>query len=138
MCAYCGRFSFSPCSSWAVSDVSRPIIEDCKNLGWRGEEAKVMKVDKMPDDINLANPLDYVDVYNEYQDNKVADPVSPDHYSKYAIEPIDFISKNQLGFNEGNVVKYIVRHGTKNGAEDVRKAIRYCEFILKYQYGEEK
>lgn len=60
----------------------------------------------------------------------------PDHYSKYAIEPIEFINKNKLGYNEGNIVKYISRHQMKNKAEDVRKAIQYCEFILRYEYGE--
>jgi hypothetical protein len=62
----------------------------------------------------------------------------PAHYSVYAIEPIEYINKNRLGYNEGNIVKYISRHRMKNKAEDVRKAIKYCEFILRYEYGEEK
>jgi hypothetical protein len=66
----------------------------------------------------------------------VSDPVNhPKHYDK-AIEPIEYISKNNLDFSEGSVVKYITRHKQKNGAEDVRKAIKFCEFILKYQYQE--
>jgi hypothetical protein len=61
----------------------------------------------------------------------------PKHYSSYAIEPIDYINKNRLGYNEGNIIKYVSRHRLKNKAEDVRKAIQYCEFILRYEYGEE-
>lgn len=56
------------------------------------------------------------------------------HYQK-AIQPIEYIEKNKLGFCEGNVVKYVSRHKEKNGAEDIKKAIQYLEFILKYQYG---
>ena len=56
------------------------------------------------------------------------------HYQK-AIQPIEYIEKNKLGFCEGNVIKYITRHKEKNGAEDIKKAIQYLEFILKYQYG---
>lgn len=57
------------------------------------------------------------------------------HYD-LAIQPIDYIELNNLGYCEGNVVKYATRHASKNGAEDIKKAIHYLEFILKYQYGE--
>jgi len=57
------------------------------------------------------------------------------HYD-LTIQPIDYIMGNGLGYCEGNVVKYITRHTSKNGAEDIRKAIHYCEFILAQVYGE--
>lgn len=60
--------------------------------------------------------------------------VGGNHYDKL-IQPWDFIYANHLGFDEGNVVKYISRHKEKNGAEDIKKAISYCEHILKTQYG---
>jgi len=31
-------------------------------------------------------------------------------------------------------VKYICRHHAKNGAEDIRKAIHYCELLLQTKY----
>jgi hypothetical protein len=55
--------------------------------------------------------------------------VGGSHY-QLAIEPIDFIVKNELGYREGNVIKYITRHTQKNGAEDIKKAIHYLEMIL--------
>ena len=61
--------------------------------------------------------------------------VGGSHY-KLPIEPIDYIEKNNLNYCEGNVVKYVTRHKNKKGAEDIKKAIHYLEFILKYQYGE--
>lgn len=58
------------------------------------------------------------------------------HY-KLPIQPVEYITKNGLSFIEGNVVKYITRHRDKNGAEDIRKAIHYCELLLKLEYDQE-
>jgi hypothetical protein len=56
------------------------------------------------------------------------------HYKDMIIQPVDYITANRLGFLEGNVIKYITRHTAKNGAEDIRKAIHYCELILATRY----
>lgn len=61
--------------------------------------------------------------------------VGGDHYQK-KIQPWDFIFANNLGFDEGNIVKYVVRHKDKGGAEDIKKIISYAEHILRTQYGE--
>ena len=57
------------------------------------------------------------------------------HYKDMKIQPIEYIVDNKLGWHEGNVVKYISRHGFKNGAEDVKKVIHYCELLLEKVYG---
>ena len=59
------------------------------------------------------------------------------HYKDKAIQPIVYIHANKLGFCEGNVVKYITRHKEKNGAEDIRKVIHYCELLLELEYKNE-
>ena len=56
--------------------------------------------------------------------------VGGSHYKDCKIQPIDYIMKNNLGFCEGNVVKYISRWNKKGGTEDLRKAIRYIEILL--------
>ena len=55
------------------------------------------------------------------------DPVNhPKHYTAGGIETIDFIEAKRLGYNLGNVVKYITRSGLKgNQLEDLRKAQWY-------------
>jgi len=55
------------------------------------------------------------------------DPVNhPAHYTAGGIETIDFIEAKRLGYNLGNVVKYITRSGHKgNQLEDLRKAQWY-------------
>ena len=60
------------------------------------------------------------------------------HYKDFAIQPVEYIHANKLGFCEGNVVKYITRHAAKNGADDIRKVIHYCQLLLELQYGVKK
>ena len=55
--------------------------------------------------------------------------VGGDHYKRMAIQPIEFITKNELLFNEGNIVKYVCRYKNKNGLEDLEKILQYCDFI---------
>jgi Protein of unknwon function (DUF3310) len=56
------------------------------------------------------------------------------HYRGYAIQPIEYIVANGIGFLAGNVIKYATRYKDKNGAEDIRKAIHYLELILEFEY----
>ena len=58
--------------------------------------------------------------------------VGGSHYKSFSIQPYEFISKNNLSFFQGNVVKYVCRYKDKNGIEDLKKIIHYCELeILK-------
>lgn len=63
--------------------------------------------------------------------------VGGSHYKDYAIQPIEFITKNGIPFAEGSVIKYVCRHRTKNGRQDIEKAIHYLQLILQLQYPEE-
>ena len=53
-----------------------------------------------------------------------------DHYSKHKIQPYTFITVNDLSFFQGNVIKYVVRYKDKNGVEDLKKVIHYCELEI--------
>jgi len=64
--------------------------------------------------------------------------VGGNHYKDCKIMPIEYITKNNLDFLEGNVVKYITRHKLKGGVEDIKKVIHYAELILELKYGKEK
>lgn len=39
--------------------------------------------------------------------------VGGNHYQGFAIAPIDFVHKNNLGFIEGNIIKYVCRFRKK-------------------------
>ena len=56
------------------------------------------------------------------------------HYKTMAIQPVEYITKNKIPYLEGNVIKYVSRHQSKNGIEDIKKAIHYLQLIAELQY----
>ena len=65
--------------------------------------------------------------------------MNPDHYKgdERDIQPIDLIESQNLGFHEGNVVKYVCRYQRKNGKQDLEKAIDYLQRLIRYKYPDE-
>ena len=58
--------------------------------------------------------------------------VGGSHYKDFHIQPYVFISKNDLSFFQGNVIKYVCRYKNKNGIQDLEKIKHYCDLeILK-------
>ena len=55
--------------------------------------------------------------------------VEGNHYKKFTIQPIEFITKNNLPFIEGNIIKYICRWKDKGGKSDLDKVIHYVELL---------
>jgi hypothetical protein len=68
----------------------------------------------------------------------LGEQVGGEHYKSMPIQPAEFIHKNNIGYLQGNVIKYVCRHASKGGPQDIRKAIHYCRLILKLQYGEDE
>lgn len=62
--------------------------------------------------------------------------VGPPHYSKYAIEPAEFIAKNKLDYFQGNVIKYILRFRDKDGKEDLIKIKHYVDMLIENEYAD--
>jgi hypothetical protein len=69
----------------------------------------------------------------------------PSHYSRFAIEPIEFIMRNGLPFHIGNIIKYSLRAGFKlyEGMDedeseivDLGKVIRYAEMRINQLKGD--
>lgn len=57
------------------------------------------------------------------------------HYKDLTIQPVEFIHANKIGYLEGNVIKYVVRHRKKNGVEDLLKAKHYIDLLIQLEYG---
>ena len=74
-------------------------------------------------------------------DKKSSLPLShPDYYKSDSIEAIDYIDAHHLGFNLGNVIKYVTRAGRKD-SEDVLTALRKAQWYLEREiarYSKEK
>ena len=52
------------------------------------------------------------------------------HYKQFAIEPLQYIEANALGFHEGNAIKYITRWKAKDGIKDLKKARFYIDRLI--------
>ena len=59
-----------------------------------------------------------------------AQQVGGAHYATKAIQPWDFIIANNLGYLEGNIVKYVSRWKDKGGVQDLKKAQHYLQKLI--------
>lgn len=115
-----------------LSDITR-VVTPC----WNAE-------DKDFDDDQLqAKIAEALAEVPTYSDDIVR---QPQHYAKWAIEPITFIMKNGLRFEVGNIVKYAVRAGSKlyegmdevqSEITDLKKVQRYAEMRINQLEGKE-
>lgn len=60
----------------------------------------------------------------------MSEQVAGDHYIRCSVQPWELITRNGLGFYEGNVVKYVMRFKNKNGKEDLLKAAHYLAYMI--------
>lgn len=57
-------------------------------------------------------------------------PAIDAHYTKYAIQPMEFSLANGLDAAQHTVIKYTVRYRDKGGIRDLRAAIRVLELMI--------
>lgn len=68
--------------------------------------------------------------YGKPEPSPLNKQVGGDHYKTMKIQPIEYIMTNDLGWCEGNIVKYITRWKQKGGEADIKKVIHYAELLL--------
>jgi|GEM_PF-1005409 len=61
--------------------------------------------------------------------------VGGDHYKSLAIQPVEYIHANKIGYFEGNVIKYVTRWRAKNGVKDLEKAKHYIDLLIELEGG---
>lgn len=59
--------------------------------------------------------------------------IGGNHYASNQIQPWDFIIANNLGYLEGNIIKYTTRWRKKGGVDDLRKVIHYAEKLIEVE-----
>ena len=55
------------------------------------------------------------------------------HYKDMAIQPVVYITANDIPYCEGNVIKYVSRWRNKDGVNDLLKAKHYIELLIDLQ-----
>lgn len=56
--------------------------------------------------------------------------VGGSHYKGLAIQPVEYCQRNNLGFCESSVVKYVTRWQSKAGVEDLKKARHFIDLLI--------
>jgi len=64
--------------------------------------------------------------------------VGGSHYTKQGIQTWDYIAANNIGYFEGNVIKYVSRWKEKGGIEDLRKAQHYLQKLIELNIKEKQ
>lgn len=60
----------------------------------------------------------------------------PPHYTKGKIEVIDFIADQEMGYLDGNIIKYVARYRHKGtSVEDLKKARWYLARLIEQEEG---
>ena len=71
--------------------------------------------------------------YQYHEGSALREQVGGNHYSKLAIQPVEYINKNNLSYLQGNVIKYVTRYKDKNGVEDLQKAKHYINLLIELE-----
>ena len=109
----------------------------CTNATVAYKIAKVERRKKMRADVvhekKTTLPVDVVSTPEEEEAfNAIANAqqVGGTHYKDKAIQPWDYIASNNMGYLEGNVVKYVSRWKEKGGVQDLKKAMHYLTKLI--------
>lgn len=78
--------------------------------------------------ISNANQMELFHTANDTQ-------IAGTHYKDKAIQPWDYIVGNNLGYLEGNIVKYVSRWKDKGGVDDLLKARHYLDKLIEVSDG---
>lgn len=84
----------------------------------------------------------FLDEYSEEVGNEqpTSSCIQPKHYKKAgtSYDCIAYCITNNIGFLEGNVIKYVSRWRYKNGLEDLKKAQEYLRRLIANEEGHEE
>lgn len=76
-------------------------------------KADISTAEKIGNDCNNLEPL--------------KSQVGGQHYMHMKYQLTVFIAKLHLSFSQGCIIKYVSRYRSKNGLEDLKKAVHYCK-----------
>lgn len=76
----------------------------------------------------------------KYQVTAICEPGNPldtqvggNHYSKLAIQPMEYSMKNHLDACQHSIIKYVTRFRDKGGIEELRKARHVIDMLIKFE-----
>ena len=103
--------------------------------GWLSQTLTQAAVNKVNEFVKEPEP---VPLHGTGSSDPLSYQVGGSHYNSMAIQPITFITKNNIPYREANVIKYVCRHANKNGLEDLLKARQYLDMLIAAEYPDHK
>ena len=70
------------------------------------------------------------ELFDDSWDNPYTAQVAGSHYKNLAIQPVEYITANNLSYLQGSVIKYVTRYKGKGGVEDLNKAIHFLQMMI--------
>jgi len=59
--------------------------------------------------------------------------IAGDHYTKLAIQPMEYSMANKLNACQHTIIKYVTRYPDKNGIEDLMKARHTIDMLIQFE-----
>lgn len=121
-------------------------VEAALKLGAENLQKMALRELEKPEDLYHSDTLETKKLMSLENRDDPDQIVEPEHYTRFVVEPVNFILKNHLSFWQGSVIKYIMRCGHKvNQGEtateaelrDLGKAARYIEMRINHLRGKE-
>ena len=114
-----------------MSGNSMSLCVDCDTVGHCMSQGRC---------VPKIQPCDTREVsHKEYEDWKtkqsLKQQIAVAHYKNMAIQPVEYVHANGLGYFEGNVIKYVSRWRKKGGLSDLEKAKHYIQLLIELESG---
>ena len=93
----------------------------------------------MKDELFIWNAIKLKENIVEEKENALNCQVGGNHYKDFAIQPVEFITKNRLTFLPSCVIKRLCRYNRPSGKglEDLQKAIHEIELLIQLEEWED-
>lgn len=72
---------------------------------------------------------------DKQSNSPLATQVGGDHYTRLAIQPMQYSMANKLDACQHTVIKYITRFRNKGGLADLQKAKHVIDLLIEHEYG---
>jgi hypothetical protein len=83
---------------------------------------------------------DYREAVEKHEDicesSALQTQVGGSHYKDMKIQPAEYTHANGIGHLDGDAIAYISRYKSKNGRQDLEKAIHSLQLLIQMEYGE--
>ena len=118
------------------------------NINWKQIELDFRSASEFHqqlEDFNqqMANQFNIPNQYPQYPHVQVSNTALPmsalktqvggDHYVKMAIQPVEFVYKNNIPFIEAACIGYLCRWRDKGGVKDLEKVKHFMEILIELE-----